>query len=63
MKKIKCCEKGPNDHVYNPSFSSELNKKPSKLECYITQGWKKLARVKHSSLVDPFVSNEENKVL
>jgi hypothetical protein len=49
------------DRIHNPSFSLQLTKVPNKLLCYITQDWN--VRDKHSSLLGPFVSYEEDNVL
>ncbi len=46
--------------IHNTSFSSKLMNEPLKLECYITVGYKMLARDKHSSLLGSFWSYEEN---
>jgi hypothetical protein len=38
-------------------------KRPNKIECYITLGWKGLSRNQYSSLLGPFISYKEYKVL
>jgi hypothetical protein len=43
--------------IQNTSFG------PNKLERYITLGWKRLTRKKHSNLMGAFISFEENEVL
>jgi len=48
--------------IHNTSFSSELKNGPNKIECYFTQRLKMVARDKHSSLLDPFISCKENEL-
>jgi len=56
-------EKRFRDHIHNTSLSSYLKYKLSKLECYILQITESPANNKQSSLLEQFVSYEENKVL
>jgi hypothetical protein len=44
------------DSIHNTSLSSGLANGPNKLECYITQGLKRLFSDKHSSLLSALVS-------
>ncbi len=61
QKKIKCCEYGPRDWIYNISYSLQLMNWPNKLNCY---SWvESLASNKYSGLLAPFISWEENEVL
>jgi hypothetical protein len=48
--------------IHNTLFSSQLTIGPNKLVLHFT-GLERLARDKHSSLLDPFISYEENEVL
>jgi hypothetical protein len=35
----------------------------NKLDCYVTPGWESVVEKKHSSLLGPFVTYEENEAL
>jgi hypothetical protein len=48
------------DSIHNTSFSYGLANGPNKLECYITQGLKRLSRDKHSSLLSALVRYKES---
>jgi len=49
---------GMKEHNHNTSFSSQPTNESSKLECYISQGWKGLA-VKNTALLGLFVNYKE----
>jgi hypothetical protein len=59
---MKCCEYDPRGHIHNTSFSSKFKNEPNKLVLHYAM-LERFTTRKHSSLMDPFVSYEENEVL
>jgi hypothetical protein len=62
MKKIKCFEYSPRDHIHNTGFFLKLLMGPMRYSGILLLA-KKLFSDKQSSLLGALVSDEENKVL
>ncbi len=62
-KEMKFCKYNSRDHIHKTSFSWKLKNEFNKLIVLHNTRLERFATDKHYSLLDPFVSYEENEVL
>ncbi len=57
---MSCCEYDTLDRIRNTSFSASVTNGPNKIVHYTRM--ERVARDKHSSLLNPFLSYEKNEL-
>ncbi len=60
---MKCCEYGPGDHIHNTFFFIVTYELDQSFRVFATTKPFQPFVMKHCSLLDPFVSYNENEVL